>query len=94
LDNLHPDILEAIRRALVEDIGGGDATSNSIIPPEARMSGQIIAKQDGVIAGLDVAEAVCRAVDAGIRSAPWPGKATGSKTVKSSPRWTARPAAC
>lgn len=66
MDNLHPDILEAIRRALAEDIGGGDATSNSILPSAARMSGQIIAKQDGVIAGLDVAEAVCRAVDAGI----------------------------
>jgi nicotinate-nucleotide pyrophosphorylase (carboxylating) len=66
LDNLHPDILESIRRALAEDIGGGDATSNSILPPDARMSGQIIAKQDGVIAGLDVAETVCRTVDAGI----------------------------
>ncbi len=66
MDNLHPDIHEAIRRALAEDIGGGDATSDSILPANARMSGQIIAKQDGVIAGLDVAEAVCRAVDAGI----------------------------
>jgi nicotinate-nucleotide pyrophosphorylase (carboxylating) len=66
LSNLHPDILEAIRRALQEDIGQGDATSNSIIPLEAQMSGQIIAKQAGIIAGLDVAEAVCRAVDAEI----------------------------
>jgi nicotinate-nucleotide pyrophosphorylase (carboxylating) len=66
LNNLHPDILEAIRRALREDIGSGDATSNSIIPLEAQMSAQIIAKQAGVIAGLDVAEAVCRAVDAEI----------------------------
>ncbi|PKN92287.1 MAG: nicotinate-nucleotide diphosphorylase (carboxylating) [Chloroflexi bacterium HGW-Chloroflexi-6] len=66
MNNLHPDILEAIRRALVEDIGSGDATSNSIIPPEAQMTGQIIAKQTGVIAGLDVAGAVCEAVDAKI----------------------------
>ena len=66
MNNLHPDILEAVRRALREDIGSGDATSNSIIPLEAQMSAQIIAKQAGVIAGLDVAEAVCRAVDAEI----------------------------
>ncbi|MCG2787907.1 MAG: carboxylating nicotinate-nucleotide diphosphorylase [Anaerolineae bacterium] len=66
MSNLHPDILEAIRRALQEDIGQGDATSNSIIPLQAQMSGQIIAKQAGIIAGLDVAEAVCRAVDAEI----------------------------
>jgi nicotinate-nucleotide pyrophosphorylase (carboxylating) len=51
-------VFEIIRLALQEDIGPGDATSNSIIPPEATMRGQIIAKQDGMIAGLDVAEAV------------------------------------
>lgn len=60
---LHPDLLAAIRRALAEDIGPGDVTTNSIIPPEARMRGQIIAKQDGVIAGLDVAQAVYLEVD-------------------------------
>lgn len=55
---LHPDILEAIRRALAEDIGGGDVTTNSIVSDEANMRGQILAKQTGVIAGLDVAQAV------------------------------------
>ncbi|MGQ9834096.1 MAG: carboxylating nicotinate-nucleotide diphosphorylase [Candidatus Villigracilaceae bacterium] len=60
---LHPDLLAAIRRALAEDIGPGDVTTNSIIPPAALMRGQIIAKQDGVIAGLDVAQAVYLEVD-------------------------------
>jgi nicotinate-nucleotide pyrophosphorylase (carboxylating) len=55
--------MEAIQRALAEDIGPGDATSNSIIPPAATMEGQIIAKQEGVIAGLDVAQAVYAAFD-------------------------------
>lgn len=64
MNHLHPEILESIQRALREDIGPGDATSESILPPEAQMNGQIIAKQNGIIAGLDVAEAVCRAVDA------------------------------
>jgi nicotinate-nucleotide pyrophosphorylase (carboxylating) len=50
-------IWRAIRGALAEDIGSGDATSNSILPPDAWMKGQIIAKQEGVIAGLDVAQA-------------------------------------
>jgi nicotinate-nucleotide pyrophosphorylase (carboxylating) len=58
LEPLHPEILDAIRHALNEDIGSGDATSNSIIPPAATMHGQIIAKQEGIIAGLDVAQAV------------------------------------
>jgi nicotinate-nucleotide pyrophosphorylase (carboxylating) len=58
-----PDILECIRRALAEDIGTGDATTESIVAPETIMRGQIIAKQSGVIAGLDIAQAVYREVD-------------------------------
>lgn len=61
--SLHPDILAAIHRALQEDIGEGDATSASIIPAEAQMTGQIIAKQAGIIAGLDVAQAVYDSFD-------------------------------
>lgn len=60
---LHPDVLDAIRRALAEDIGPGDVTTNSIVPPDATMRGRIIAKQDGVVAGLDVAQTVYRMVD-------------------------------
>ncbi len=57
------EILESIRRALSEDIGSGDVTTNSIIPRSARMRGHIIAKETGVIAGLDVAAAVYQALD-------------------------------
>jgi nicotinate-nucleotide pyrophosphorylase (carboxylating) len=64
---LHPDILAAIRRALSEDIGTGDVTSNSIVPPDAQMTGQIIAKQDGIAAGLEVARAVYRRFDRSVR---------------------------
>jgi len=60
---LDPRILNLIRRALSEDIGSGDATSNSIIPPSAQMTGQIIAKQAGVIAGLDIAQAAYEIFD-------------------------------
>jgi nicotinate-nucleotide pyrophosphorylase (carboxylating) len=63
LGSLHPEILDVIHRALAEDIGSGDATSNSIISPSATMHGQIIAKQDGIIAGLDVAHAVYETFD-------------------------------
>ncbi|MGA2504938.1 MAG: carboxylating nicotinate-nucleotide diphosphorylase [Anaerolineales bacterium] len=57
-NDLSREILATIRSALAEDVGPGDATTNSIVPPEASMRGQIIAKQEGVIAGLDVAQAV------------------------------------
>ncbi len=67
---MHPDILEAIRRALAEDIGTGDLTSESIIPVQAAMQGRIIAKQPGLIAGLDVAGAVYAQVDPNIVFSP------------------------
>ncbi|MBO9326285.1 MAG: carboxylating nicotinate-nucleotide diphosphorylase [Roseiflexus sp.] len=61
--SIHPDILDAIRRALAEDVGTGDVTTNSIVPPDATMRGRIVAKQEGIVAGLDVAHAVYRMVD-------------------------------
>ncbi len=64
------EILTMIRSALAEDIGPGDATTNSIVPAEATMHGQIIAKQDGVIAGLDVAQVVYQMVDAQVDFRP------------------------
>ena len=44
-----------LQNALTEDIGDGDVTTNCIIPPNTTLSGQFIAKADGVIAGLSVA---------------------------------------
>jgi len=61
--SLPSPILASIRLALAEDIGSGDATSNSIVPVEARMSGRIIAKQSGTVAGLDVAAATFSMLD-------------------------------
>ena len=49
---------QSIRRALDEDIGPGDATTDSIIPADASLRGQIVAKQSGVVAGLEVARRV------------------------------------
>ena len=63
---LSDEILNCIRRALDEDIGTGDATTNSIVPADATMRGQIIAKQDGVIAGLDVARAAYQLLDSDV----------------------------
>jgi nicotinate-nucleotide pyrophosphorylase (carboxylating) len=63
MKNLSPEIVACIKRALEEDIGPADATTDSIVPAYALSSGQIIAKQPGIIAGLDVAAAAFRLVD-------------------------------
>lgn len=67
IDLLSSAIEDTIRRALEEDIGNGDATSNSIVPSNASLRGKIVAKQEGTIAGLDTAEAVFHELDARIR---------------------------
>ena len=54
------DISHCIKRALEEDIGTGDVTSDSIVPVGASLHGRIIAKQEGIVAGLSVANEVFR----------------------------------
>lgn len=60
---LSAEIIASIKHALEEDIGSGDVTTTSIVPTDASMTGQIIAKQTGIIAGLDVACEVLRLLD-------------------------------
>jgi nicotinate-nucleotide pyrophosphorylase (carboxylating) len=54
-----------VARALEEDLP--DITSAAIFDPEETGSARFLVKADGVVAGLPVAEAVFRAVDAGSR---------------------------
>jgi len=52
-----------IEAALAEDIGSGDVTSEAIIPLDMTCRGKIVCRQDGVIAGLPVAQRVFELVD-------------------------------
>lgn len=56
----------AIAAALREDMPGGDITSESIVPAEARSEACFLAKEDGVLAGLDVAARVFATIDPSI----------------------------
>ena len=51
----NPEIISIVRRALAEDIGSGDVTTNTTVSPDLWLDGKFIAKQVGVIAGLDIA---------------------------------------
>ena len=53
-------ISHCIKRALEEDIGSGDVTTDTIVPSGASLRGRIVAKQTGVVAGLSVANEVFR----------------------------------
>ena len=63
IPNLSLEISNSITRALEEDIGPGDVTTNTIVPADASLRGRIVAKQDGVVAGLEIAKQVMLALD-------------------------------
>ena len=63
--HLPPRLVEtAVAAALAEDLGSeGDITTDAIVPAGATGEAAIVARQDGVIAGLDLAEAAFKALD-------------------------------
>jgi nicotinate-nucleotide pyrophosphorylase (carboxylating) len=68
-----------VRQALDEDIGGGDVTTDSIIPPNAVGRARLVARAAGVIAGLDVARAAFRALSPKVR---WTAKVRDGQRVR------------
>jgi nicotinate-nucleotide pyrophosphorylase (carboxylating) len=56
---------ETVRRALAEDLGWGDVTTEATVAPLLHARGIILAKSDCVIAGLDVAAETFRQLDPG-----------------------------
>ena len=60
---MSPSAIDTIRRALAEDLGTGDITSECFIPADHRSSARIIAKEHGVLAGTEAAREVFRQVD-------------------------------
>lgn len=55
---LHPDAATAadiVRTALAEDLdAAGDITTNAVVPAGAELRGNVVAREPGVIAGLDI----------------------------------------
>jgi nicotinate-nucleotide pyrophosphorylase (carboxylating) len=60
---LSQETKELIARALAEDVGLRDVTTDAVVPPGTRARGRIEQKTPGMIYGLEVAEAVFRRLD-------------------------------
>ena len=52
------ELRDLVARALAEDLGTGDITSEAVVPPDAVARARIVQKQPGVVFGLDVAAEV------------------------------------
>ena len=60
-DELIDDLLNL---AFAEDLGDGDHTTLSTIPADAMGRSRLIIKEDGILAGVDIAEKVLHKVAA------------------------------
>jgi len=56
-------IEEIVDRALAEDLGKGDVTTEALISSDQRGTGFIVAKKEGILAGIEVAKQVFHRVD-------------------------------
>jgi len=59
-----------IEQALFEDVGFGDITSESLIPEEQLGSAEFIAKENGIISGIDIVKIVFSSVDGQVTFEP------------------------
>ena len=61
---VHSEFIRSeVTRFLAEDVGAGDVTTNSVVPPDARAIGWVVAREACVVAGLEVASAVYAELD-------------------------------
>lgn len=67
---LPPGTKELIDRAFAEDVGDGDHTSLSTIPAAARGAAHLLVKAQGVLAGVELAQAICRQMDEDLNLRP------------------------
>ena len=51
---MDPEIQDAVRRALAEDIGSGDITTNLCVPADAMGTGRVIARESLTLAGVEL----------------------------------------
>ncbi len=58
---------EFIRLAIKEDIGDGDHTSLACIPAHKEGTSQLLVKQDGILAGIEIAKRVFELIDPNLR---------------------------
>ncbi len=57
---------ELIERSLKEDIGTGDITTLSTIPADKTITGRFLAKENGILCGMEVCRAVFSFIDSSV----------------------------
>ncbi len=70
--HISPILLDStLRAALAEDLGSaGDVTSHAVIPANAVFNGQLVAREAGIICGIEIAQRVFQILDSHIQFQP------------------------
>lgn len=63
MEVLKEDLIAFINSALIEDVREGDHTSNSTIPANAMGKARLLVKDNGIVAGVELAELIFKTVD-------------------------------
>ena len=61
-------VKRVVTNALAEDVGAGDLTSEATVPENARIDARAIAREGGILAGIDVFRAVFDALSEDVRT--------------------------
>ncbi len=67
---MQEELNQFIDRALIEDIREGDHTSLACIPADAIGKAKLLVKEDGILAGMDLAQMIFKKVDERIEVSP------------------------
>jgi len=62
---MHPEIQDAIRRALAEDVGSGDVTTNLCVSEDLMATGRMTARQNLTLAGVELIEPILERIAPG-----------------------------
>lgn len=65
---MHPTTESLIRTALAEDVGSGDVTATYFVPADMQSRAVIVAREPGIVAGMDIAQRVFAEVDARLQT--------------------------
>ncbi len=72
---------EKLKQILFEDIGQGDVTATAVIPPKLQVKAEVIAKEDGVVAGIEEATILAEYMGLEVRAKVTDGEKIKNKQV-------------
>ena len=64
---IEKDLNNFIKNALIEDVGDGDHSSLASIPKNATSKAHLLVKDNGIIAGIELAQMIFNQVDSSLK---------------------------